>query len=335
MSLSTDAVDTVGAIAAAEWDALVEAAGAPVFYRHAFLTAYERSPLQPPRLLYVIARDGDALVAAVPCQLHEDADPLGTLARIVPDGGGGGALITHVLHCYDTRVPATELTEEVGSLVCDTMRSLAIDVGAAWYGFANVASEEGLATLLRKETLAEAAMTERYRADVEDRTFDEFLSVMKSDHRIELGRQVRRASEAGVRVEIHDGSVAHVDALVGMLADLAGRHDASAYYWPERVVPFVRSLTGITQVIEIWLDDVLLAGGVCFVDRGTLHLWAAGARYGVTPFSPYYVLVYESIRLAWAHGASVIEGGRGNGVFKQRHGFRPVPLSGFVGRAVA
>ena len=309
MPLTVEVADHVGH----DW---AETVGAPIFYTRAFLSAYDRHPLQPGRLSYVLLRDGETTVAAVPCQRHSRPDPLGTLASILPDGAEGGALLTHVLHCYDTRIVAPDVTDGIVEATCDALSDLA---GGPW-GFVNVA--EPLARSLRGTSLTEVPMPERYRMRIADVTFEDYFASLRSAH--------RRAIESGVRVEIHDGSSAHIEALAGLLADLAGRHDAAAYY-PPNIVPFVRALGRVANVVEVWSAETLLAGGVNLVHGDTYHLWAAGARYGVTSFSPYYVLVLEVLRRAFAVGASVIEGGRGNGQFKRRYGFEPVPLSAFLG----
>src|SRR4051812_10904481 len=53
-----ETLETVATVSAAEWDTVVDCADAPIFYRHAFLLAYERTPLEPTHAVrYVVARD--------------------------------------------------------------------------------------------------------------------------------------------------------------------------------------------------------------------------------------------------------------------------------------
>ena len=88
----------------AEWDGVVAAAGAPVFYSHAYLAAYERDPLgriEGFAYLLVRRRRGGSVVAVAPLYYQQYPDPLGCLYAAYPEAAGSPALLTHVWHCYE------------------------------------------------------------------------------------------------------------------------------------------------------------------------------------------------------------------------------------------
>jgi hypothetical protein len=65
-----------------------------------------------------------------------------------------------------------------------------------------------------------------------------------------------------------------------------------------------------------YLQDSGLKRYVMPPDGDSLHTWAAGARYDLSKFSPYYIGFFTCIRYAILHRFKILEGGRANATFK-------------------
>jgi len=71
----------------------------------------------------------------------------------------------------------------------------------------------------------------------------------------------------------------------------------------------------------------VLGGFLCFSHRERFYLWTAGIDYdALKEFGTYAFLMYESIDHAIRGGHRVLEAGRGNSRFKERHGFAAAEL---------
>src|SRR5205807_2142702 len=116
--------DELDRIDPAEWDRVVKEAQAPVFYSHAFVAAYHHAPLAPiDGCTYLVVRrrrDGTA-VAVIPAYLQRRPDPIGCLTAAYPEVRGA-ALLSHVWHCYDGRLPTTIDHDELVPAVVDALR---------------------------------------------------------------------------------------------------------------------------------------------------------------------------------------------------------------------
>ena len=70
-----------------------------------------------------------------------------------------------------------------------------------------------------------------------------------------------------------------------------------------------------------------LGAFLAFGHERTFYLWTAGLDYALLrEFGTYAFLMYESLEHAIRAGHRVLEVGRGNSRFKERHGFRATEL---------
>ena len=130
--ITTSVYRDIADVPADEWDLVVERAGAPVFYRHAYLSAQVRTAVLPAQAqVLVIARDGSGdPVGVCPASLQSPSDPLGALTRRVdgyhPDDR---CLLSHNWQCYDTRLPAVDHGAPLR--IVQTLHEVAVEAGAS------------------------------------------------------------------------------------------------------------------------------------------------------------------------------------------------------------
>lgn len=338
MSVAVESHTRIGKVAAAEWDGVVAAADAPVFYRHRFLTAYEAAPLQPvEEFVYLVAREqGTGRPRAVlPLYLIPWNDPLGVLAPLVPEERRRRLLLTHVWHWYDTRLPAVDLDEELVAALCEEIRTVGRDAGAETFAFVNVADERRLVQLLERAGAVVVPRERRFLLPLERfGSLEGYLASLSSSARKNLGRYARRARDAAVEIRIDEPPVEDVADVVVLCRRVASKHGNEAYYPAEPLTALLENAVPELRVIRIELGGRSIAVSICFLDGRRFHTWAGGADYGAGDrFSPNYVLFNEEVRLAFRSGCAVLEGGRRNETFKLRYGMRPVELYACVGSA--
>jgi histidinol-phosphate/aromatic aminotransferase/cobyric acid decarboxylase-like protein/SAM-dependent methyltransferase/predicted N-acyltransferase len=340
--LRVDVLERIGQADPAEWDEVIDRSGAPIFYRHRWLAAYERSPLQPiEAFVYLVVRDGAGrAVAVLPATVQAAEDhPMPELGGF-PDADGAArpgdrALLTHVMHCYDGWLPAVALGPEVVDAACATLARLAGEAGAARFGFLHVAAAGALPPLLERAGLRGRWLVNRYVIDGgRYASFEEFEGDVPSPSaKRHLRKALRRATETGVTVRVEGPGPDPVS--LRQAADFcrktAAAHGTPAIYPEARLEELLGRLGRDVEVVLAERDDRLLGAVVSFLDVDRYHLWAAGVDYRAEHrFSPYVLLFAASVRAALDSGRARIEVGRRNDEFKARHGLRRVPLEAWL-----
>lgn len=324
-------------LAAIGWDEVVASAGAPVFYRSAYLEAYHQSPLAPiERFGYLAINKSPAElpVAVLPVALHTRADPLGWLRETHPGIEAERALLSHVWHCYDTQLVGAADRQEVATALVAGHRALAQAWGAPWFGFVNVERGTASSAALTSAGLTGRHLTDRFVADLSGLSgFDDYLSRLGSRPRANLTRNARRAAETGITTTVALASESDLDEVAELCARTTARLGSAHFYPVATFVGFVSALSGCAFVLAVRQYGRLVAAGVCLADELRFHTWACGVDYDVTGnASPYAVLFAQSVTLALKLGATVLEGGRANHVFKVRHGLSVRHLDAHLSR---
>jgi predicted N-acyltransferase len=310
-------------IDAADWDSVVHESGAPVFYRHAYISAYEQAPLtNVDSFAYFVVREGDKTLAVTPAYLQTAADPLRRLHEAYPEARDQPALLSHTWHCYDAHVPATA---EVLPRLLDAMVRTTSIFGARWCGFVNVQRGNALSRGLRAAGLPARHLVDRWATDLTRfESYEQYLTRLNERARANLRRNERRSYEAGVTIEVLRPQDTSLDEITVLCDKTANRYENGGFYPGPTFGKFVTALGDLAHVIEVRQRGKLVAAGICLNDATRFHTWACGIDYAVDgSYSPYGVLFAESVKLAIHLGKSTLEGGRGNGVFKQRHGLSP------------
>ncbi|MBY8870782.1 GNAT family N-acetyltransferase [Micromonospora sp. PLK6-60] len=148
-----------------------------------------------------------------------------------------------------------------------------------------------------------------------------FLGRMTSKPRRELGRQWRRAQESGVRLRVLTGAemVPRLDEFARLAIGSSEKHTDNIY-GPE----MFRAVTGVPGAVLLVAehDDRMVGAFYCFLYRGRLSLVFAGLdNEKMSELNTYAFLMYESLRYAVANGAEVINAGRCNYAYKEKHAF--------------
>lgn len=332
-TLCVDVASGIEAVDAVEWNGVVRAAGAPVFYEYAYLSAYEHHPLgKLTGTRYLTVRQDSQPVAVLPLFLQPVGDPLGVFAGTPLEGRTSPALLGHVWYCYDTRIPTVPMPSHRAAAVQDTLLEaigpLRAETGATTAGLVNVAHDDPvLAAGLRREWLV-VDTDIRYQLPLEGfNGFEDYLMSLPRAPRQNLRRHVRRASEAGVTASLVPPDPVALADVCALCRKTAAKFGNGDFYAEEEFIGFVMGLGERALVARVDQGDRLLAGAVALVDERRFHMWVAGfAHATIDGFSPHYVLWSMEITEAIERGKHILEGGRRNGAFKERHGMVPVPL---------
>lgn len=326
--ISVVAIDSFSDIDPTEWTNLVAAARAPAFYSAAYLQAYEQAPIAPVEAVrYLLARVDGQPVMAAPLYLYRHLDPLGQLRRSYPLDGDEPGLLSHVWHCYDSRLVAgpgagTGAGPGLVSAIVTAMRQTARQLGARWCGFVNV--EQGSAThrALTAAGLPARYLEDRFAADLTGLDgMDGYLARIPPRYRQNLRRHGRRSAEAGVQVAVHPAAEVDLAEVAALCRHTATRFDNGGFYPAGALERFVELLGPLAQVIEAREGGRLVGACICLVDGDRLHFWTGGYDYDVDGrYSPYAVCFRAAVELALRLRRPVLEGGRRNGTYKVRHG---------------
>jgi hypothetical protein len=327
---------SISEIDGAEWNEVVDAAGAPVFYKHAFLRAYERAPLQETRAFLYLAF-GQPATAVLPAYIQSTDDAIGTISGLgLPDRSPGDQiLLTHIAHCYDTVLPARPgLAPGLAGRACEVLADLARQAGVKWFAFLNVDGASATASELSCAGLDRIPMNTRFRRNLAAyQNVTEFVADIPSKKaRYALRYSRDQAHRAGMVITAPDPAGGATDA-VELCRRTTARHGTADYY-PERFCEFVAMAKDMVSVTEVRLGGHLASAAICLFDRTRFHLWAGGIDYEASAhiYSAFSLMLWPAVEETILRRLPVLEGGRGNATTKQRFRLEPVPLFAFVGR---
>lgn len=332
MTLSIHVLDSIDRLDPGEYQAFFLRSRAPLFYDRRFLLAAEKSPLLTlHKVFYLTAREEGKLVALAPAYLQDinTIDPLGVLASSVGITAAPGepGLFSHIMHCFETRVPVTTENTQVYTVMLNALAAIAETENARYFGLLNV--EDGpLLKAAQDLGLNVHFMVDKYSANLGAfRDFEHLVQELPAEGRREMVRQLRKFDASGAQVRI---LAPPFSDLLERLTDLCQQTTArlgTPSYWPaESLAQFCRHCGDLIRLCVIEDQDELIGGFICFEEAGTLHAWTAGMNYEKTDFSPYSIGFAEIYRHAFRQEARQIEGGRLNARIKTRLGLKPVRL---------
>jgi predicted N-acyltransferase len=324
-------IDDVGQ----NWDDLMTAVHAPVFYRRPFLRAFERYPLHPvERTAYIVVTGprGRAL-AGIPATLQRGVDPMRVITDHFPHALGRPALLSHVWHCYDTVLPVRPAEPDAARAVVSTMGDLAGEWGAGLYGLANVDARGPLDPLLAGQGLTGVDIDTGWGLDLTELTsYEDYLASLRRAPRRNLNHDLRRAAEAEVIYTRVPAAHADLDGFVELARATAAKFGNSDYYRPGVFQNFILALGDDVEVLEFRLGDRLICSALALLDDTRYHFWACGFA-AMDGFSGFYLAFDGIMRNAFAAGRDWVECGRRNPVFKRRYGLTPRTLRAWLGSA--
>jgi predicted N-acyltransferase len=323
-------------IDAADWSRVVAQSAAPVFYGLDYLRSYEAYPVGSfAGACYLSAYLGKQPVAVLPVYRQPRPDPL----KLLPAGAADQpALIGHVWYCYDTRIP-TVLADPAAAhaALLDRLEGLRDEFDVPLTGLVNVDASDRLLTFARRRGWHVAEADARYQIPVAGYDgLSDYLASLSRGPRQNLARHLRRADDAGATASIVRPDPDSLVEVCELCRHTAAKFGNADFYSPQTFVPFVLGLGEHALVVRVDGPAGLLAAAVALVDDARFHMWVAGFRYAtVDGFSPHYVLWATEIREAIARRLRVVEAGRRNDEFKQRHGATRLPLSICLSRSTA
>lgn len=305
------------------WDGVVQAAGAPLFYRARFLTALERYPFYDVlESRFLVLGSAGTAVGVLPAYRVREASPI--IERSA--AAWKGIWVSHLPHWYDSwwpfLLPAAALVPAIPHVLATAgiPQLLLQNVGHA-----------GLCGALARSGYVLSPCDVRYAADLDAvRAYEDWERAAGSSTRRNLRRAVNRAAASGLHLSIHhprDTDVARVVELCRRSAIAHGNHD----WLPAKPVhDLMISLSNDVVVHEIRDNKGrVAAAAVGFHDGSTYHSWSGG----VEPDPEHYgnvdlnLLLYISEhRYAVGKGCARLEGGRRSGELKQRLGMYPIQL---------
>jgi len=341
----------VGAVAPADWDALLAAQAQPTpFMRHAYLRALEESGSVgaqtgwEPLTLTIRLRDGRAgastgtLVAAVSAYLKTHS-----YGEYVFDWAWADAYRRHGLDYYPKLVVAVPFTPVPGS------RLLARDAGArelllrALSGLAREAGCSSVHLLFGDEADNEAARAAGWmmRQGVQfhwrnrDATagappyadFADFLAGLQREKRKKIGQERRRVGESGVTFETLEGArigQADWDFFHACYRNTYAQHHSTPYLTREFFTRMQRDMPENWTLFVAARDGRRVASSLIAVDR------AGGAAYGrywgalePIPYVHFEACYYQPLQWCIAQRFARFEGGA-QGEHKMARGLMPV-----------
>ncbi|EIV1878219.1 GNAT family N-acetyltransferase [Salmonella enterica] len=312
------------------WDALVIRCGAPIFYRSAFLRAFELFPLHSVKAFFYITGEDDegSLIFATPLYLLEGVDPMRFLHNHYPDYQSAPILVNHIWHCYDTWILARHLDADIVGAVLRSTKALAEELGVTLWGFTNVDGTGALSQALAASGMTGVQVDERFCTELTAISdIDCYLALLDGQVRQNLRRYRRIARREGLVTSIVDVLQADLEGFVTLARAGANKYGNANYYQPGIFEGFLRAFGESVRVHEQRLDGKLIGSTILLVDESTLHWWVAGNDYTALPqISPFYLAFLDTIEEALTSGKSVVEAGRRNPRFKSRHGLQSRPV---------
>ncbi|MGM9516571.1 GNAT family N-acetyltransferase [Roseateles sp. DB2] len=303
--------------------------GSPAFYHPDLIRAAQKHPLLPIGEAYYLAVwQGEALLAFAVAYHQTQPDPFGTLARstgvvFAPPHGG---ILGHVAHCYDTRVLHRDGDSEAAQAVLRKLIEVMQKKQVPGGGLVNIAEGPSL-DAARQAGLLCNFMHDRFCVDASGmKTFADYLQALPRHGRQEMNRQWRKFEDEGGTVRVLNGDEADLRSVVALCNQTSAKNGTPHYYPLEAFFHFLQACSALLSVVQIEQKGRLVGAVVCLNEPGCLHMWAGGADYSVTEYSPYTIMIGASIRHGIAQGLRRLEAGRTNAKIKARLGCSPVPL---------
>lgn len=308
------------------WDRAVRDSGAPLFYRHAFLTAAMAHPLQEilDARFVLFWRDGEpqcglpVFRVAAASSIVADAD----------SNGGEGVWVSHTAHWYDSRLPCRDEVRTVLEALPGTLAEL----GIGRLLLQNV-GDPALLDAAAAAGLERRDYDSRYRLDLRPHAdYDSWVDSRGRATRRNLRRAARRADSLGWTVASPRIGEADLDRLIQLCRVSTAKHGNTEWLPVAQMRGFLRALPE-PNVVTHQIRDAsgnIVAAVVGLHDGPHYHSWSGGIDRDLTAGNRIdaNLLLYRA-ELGWAfdHGCETFEGGRRSGELKRRLGMSEVPLS--------
>lgn len=343
--ITLEAVSSISAIPAAEWDACANPAGAcgagsrpyyNPFVSHAFFAAAEASGSATPRTgwgaRHLIARLDDEIVGVVPCYLKSHSQ-----GEYVFDRGWAEAYERAGGRYYPKLQCSVPFTPATGPrlLIRDGVdrERIADALAAGLMALCNATNASSVHVTFARE--AEAKCLARHgfliRNDQQfhwqnqgHKTFDDFLATLNSRHRKAIKRERREAVSAGITIHWLTGSEIDEeawDAFFTFYMETGSRKWGRPYLTRAFFSQIGESMSKDVLLVMARRNGRWIAGAINFVGSDTLfgRNWGAVEHH---PFLHFEVCYYQAIDFAIQRGLATVEAGA-QGEHKLARGYLP------------
>ncbi|MFO1108355.1 MAG: GNAT family N-acetyltransferase [Bradyrhizobium sp.] len=343
--ITLEAVSSISAISAAEWDACANPAadcggGSKPYYNpfisHAFFAAAEASGSATPRTgwgaRHLIARLDGNIVGIVPCYLKSHSQGEYVFDRGWADAyERAGGRYYPKLQCSVPFTPATgprllirdgvdrgRIAEALAAglmALCNATNASSVHVT-----FANEADTKCLAAhgfLIRNDQ-------QFHWQNQGHKTFDDFLGTLNSRHRKAIKRERREAVSAGITIHWLTGSEIDEeawDAFFTFYMETGSRKWGRPYLTRTFFSQIGESMSKDVLLVMAKRNDRWIAGAINFIGSDTLfgRNWGAIEHH---PFLHFEVCYYQAIDFAIQRGLATVEAGA-QGEHKLARGYLP------------
>jgi hypothetical protein len=224
--------------------------------------------------------------------------------------------VAYLPSMYSFRGPFEQSNLRAAPLVIDAARIHVEESGAQALVVANLSSDVALSVSELRRPEISMRLDTNFCLTLPP-TIEAYFASLKRDHRADLRRRWRRATERGIVFKELEGG----DAL-GRLVEFVTLANASVV--KHGIEPFYDLATFQAladapgaRLLLAERDGEMLAGFYAFVSDDCLTLWSGGILYAaLREFSPYVFLLYEIVSLAYERGWRSVDFGRGNGALQ-------------------
>jgi predicted N-acyltransferase len=343
--ITLEAVSSISAISAAEWDACANPAvgsGGPSkpyynpFVSHAFFAAVEASGSATPRTgwgaRHLIARLDGEIVGVVPCYLKSHSQ-----GEYVFDRGWAEAYERAGGRYYPKLQASVPFTPATGPrlLIRDGVdRERVTDaLAAGLMALCNATDASSVHVTFARETDAKCLAQHGFliRNDQQFhwqnggyKSFDDFLATLNSRHRKAIKRERREAVSAGITIHWLTGSDIHEeawDAFFTFYMETGSRKWGRPYLTRKFFSQIGESMSNDVLLVMAKRNGRWIAGAINFVGSDTLfgRNWGAIEHHNFLHFEVCY---YQAIDFAIQRGLDTVEAGA-QGEHKLARGYLP------------
>jgi predicted N-acyltransferase len=160
-------------------------------------------------------------------------------------------------------------------------------------------------------------------------SLDEYLSAGDKKDRQHYKRVLREAGKLGIKIERHNW-VDNIDAVLPLIRSVEQGHGALANPWAGAMLEHMQMVDG--SFLTATIDKQIVGCGLILEDNGCQMTSLLGLAKDI-PYV-YFMLVYESLRMAFEHKVRLLRWGSGAYDMKQRLGFSLEDNSSLVFTAV-
>ena len=342
--ITLEAVSSISAISAAEWDACANpgdcSTGSKPYYNpfvsHAFFAAAEASGSATPRTgwgaRHLIARLDDKIAGVVPCYLKSHSQ-----GEYVFDRGWADAYERAGGRYYPKLQASVPFTPATGPrlLIRDGVdrERIADALAAGLMALCNATEASSVHVTFAREAEAKCLAQHGFliRNDQQFhwqnngyKTFDDFLATLNSRHRKAIKRERREAVSSGITIHWLTGSDIDEeawDAFFAFYMETGSRKWGRPYLTRQFFSLIGESMNKDVLLVMARRNGRWIAGAINFIGSDTLfgRNWGAIEHH---PFLHFEVCYYQAIDFAIQRGLDTVEAGA-QGEHKLARGYLP------------